>query len=604
MSITREEAEKELDEEAIKAEQIKRKQKKARLLKLRVAAIGGPKFPSTPEARRGLIQETKSPTATIEGSEKQDQQRIQQEVDFINKGKPIRPRGSGKKMSTDLKRRLAKITKGNTTFDTLAPEDIDSVEDIIKNVKPLKGSKPRKDSDPIPSFVKDSKAKEHGHSIVFKSHQLGQYRAASLEGQQGKFAKYWLLNAKQTNGNGWGIAAHSAKQNMSKFIGRPLVVTSSKWHGASVYGESFDHPYIPTNDLDKIFAHQEQFRVGNIVDIGEKNGDFYATIEMLPKFANMSLPPFCSPAIYQLDAKEAEGNISKWEALHLAALDENPAYGARIALLKGTCVGTANSCAIQFKGAKQKEATVVCPVKKAKALKLKLKLAGISTHGGTPKKVDITALGEKKPFTPEDQKELDKTTGPFSQRGFREPDSKKNEKLRKRLASLGEQNMTYQDSKKIKIHKKKHPEVRKAKTSIEDILRKSGRSVDASQQSSFLSSQGDFIGNPEANSHASQIRNILQDKKLDAIDPDIVTTQFSAEHGLPRVQRFPINRAGESRVSVGIHSKINNAQIKALQDLERGGNSIGFAVGPSGTTAVTGEGSRDMMKALREHKLL
>jgi hypothetical protein len=39
---------------------------------------------------------------------------------------------------------------------------------------------------------------------------------------------------------------------------------------------------------------------------------------------------------------------------------------------------------------------------------------------------------------------------------------KKLAKLKLKLASQGEQNMTYQDSKKIKIIKKKHPEVRKA----------------------------------------------------------------------------------------------------------------------------------------------
>ena len=212
-------------------------------------------------------------------------------------------------------------------------------------------------------------AQTHGHSIIFKKHDKGAYRSASLDSQRGKYAKYWLLNAKQTNGNGWGIAAHSAKANMAKFIGRPLVITSSKWHGASVYGEKYEHPYVPTNDLNQIFAHQEKFRVGTIVDIGESGGDYHATIEMLPKFANMTLPPFCSPAIYQLDAQEAEGQISKWEALHLAALDENPAYGARIALLKGTCVGTNSECKIQFRGAKLRKANIFETSKKLGTMK-------------------------------------------------------------------------------------------------------------------------------------------------------------------------------------------------------------------------------------------
>jgi len=222
-----------------------------------------------------------------------------------------------------------------------------------------------------PSYI----AQEHGHRIAFRGHPAGNYKTASLNEQSGKYAKYWLLNAKETNGNGWGIAAHTAKDNMKKFIGRPLVVTASSWHGASEYGDEYEHPYLPTNDITKILNHQEKFRVGSIVDVFEdKHGDWYASIEMLPKFASSRLPPFCSPAIYQLDASEAEGQISKWEALHLAALTENPAYGARIALLKGTCVGTGSECKVQFKSAKQ-EATTVCPKKKQKISRLKQRLA-------------------------------------------------------------------------------------------------------------------------------------------------------------------------------------------------------------------------------------
>ena len=253
-----------------------------------------------------------------------------------------------------------------------------------------------------PSYI----AQEHGHRIAFRSHSAGNYKTASLNEQSGKYAKYWLLNAKETNGNGWGIAAHTAKENMKKFIGRPLVVTASSWHGASEYGDEYEHPYLPTNDITQILNHQEKFRVGSIVDVFEdKHGDWYASIEMLPKFASSRLPPFCSPAIYQLDASEAEGQISKWEALHLAALTENPAYGARIALLKGTCVGTGSECKVQFKSAKQliaespchdgyemfgtkskdgrkvpncvpsKQAKTVCPKKKQKISRLKQRLA-------------------------------------------------------------------------------------------------------------------------------------------------------------------------------------------------------------------------------------
>jgi len=198
-------------------------------------------------------------------------------------------------------------------------------------------------------------AKEHEHQVVFKkAGKKGIYKSASLVSNDGIFAKYWLLNAKQVNGNGWGVDPQTIKQNIIKFRGRPFVITAKEWIPNSEYGETYEHPYLPTNDINEILTHQAKFRVGNIVDVFEdKNGDWYASIQIQSKYANYRLPPFCSPAIFQLDPSEPEGSISKWEALHLAGLMEDPAYGARIALLKGTCIGNSNSCSVQFKGAKQ-----------------------------------------------------------------------------------------------------------------------------------------------------------------------------------------------------------------------------------------------------------
>ena len=45
-------------------------------------------------------------------------------------------------------------------------------------------------------------AQEHDHSIAFKGYKGESYKRASLISTTGKYAKYWLLNAKQTNGNG------------------------------------------------------------------------------------------------------------------------------------------------------------------------------------------------------------------------------------------------------------------------------------------------------------------------------------------------------------------------------------------------------------------
>ena len=287
------------------------------------------------------------------------------------------------------------------------------------------------DENQSPSYI----AKDHGHRISFRSHSAGNFKTASLNEQSGKYAKYWLLNAKDTNGNGWGIASHTAKENMKKFIGRPLVVTASSWHGASEYGDEYEHPYLPTNDITAILDHQEKFRVGSIVDVVEdSHGDWFASVEMLPKFASSRLPPFCSPAIYQLDASEAEGQISKWEALHLAALTENPAYGARIALLKGTCVGTGSECKVQFKVAKQ-EATTVCPKKKQKISRLKSRLAVKSEEDPTEKLIKQV----KDPKNKEDLlNRLDEKPNEYGPKNFggtkRKDFGKRIGKLKQRLA--------------------------------------------------------------------------------------------------------------------------------------------------------------------------
>ena len=585
-------------------------------------------------------------------------------------------------------------------------------------------------------------AQEHNHKISFRGHKIGGFKGASLNGQSGKYAKYWLLNAKETNGNGWGIAAHTAKENMKKFIGRPLVVTAQSWHGASEYGDEYEHPYLPTNDINAILNHQEKFRVGSIVDVFEdKHGDWYASIEMLPKFASSRLPPFCSPAIYQLDASEAEGQISKWEALHLAALTENPAYGARIALLKGTCVGTDNECKVQFKAAKDKKPTtfkrklgtsrgfrespasrsnkynpsptgsqgnmldlisknapkkqtkvvdtpdrkfyndngeeisrdeynkqakIICPKKlkerisklkkKQKISKIKSRLAvdtskikkkkyfndetldrayNVTMQGGiedTDKTFDNPAK-RKSPFENfQIRKKIDnsignnsvvsnpnkgtnddkKASGSTVINSFKNKRMKKLAKLKLKLASLGEQNMTYQDSKKVKIHKKKHPEVRKASLAsefahndIEGVLRKIHRSPlppdKREHQSSFLSSTGDYIGGGE--DHTDTIKSIFKDKTFTPEDKanDGPVTRFSTEHRLPRVQRRVTRRGG--RVSFGIHAPVNSSQLRSMKDVEAGGEELAFVVGKD-TNGTVGEGYRDLTKALRENKFL
>jgi len=280
------------------------------------------------------------------------------ETAVVKKVRPPKPtdKDRGDVMEAKLRNKIARIRK--------ATEQIDPRVKKRKTVRP--DSPVQKVSQMKDRIAELKTAKEHSHSIAFRKHEGQYYRRASLSKQEGKYAKYWLLNAKQTNGNGWGVSPVSIAKNINKFIGRPFVVTAKQWIAESEYGDQFEHPYLPTNNIDNIINHQEKFRVGSIVDVVEKDGDYHAVIEINSKFANMMLPPFCSPAIFQNNPGEADGEISDWEALHLAGLMEDPAYGARIALLKGSCMGTAEACSIQFKAAKQ---TTMCPKKKAKLVR-------------------------------------------------------------------------------------------------------------------------------------------------------------------------------------------------------------------------------------------
>ena len=601
----------------------KQAQLKAKLLKIKLA--------ETDYEIRSKVNRSKSPLKKQVpfGEENRKPDEIRNDAldksEASTSGKKIRPKKPDQKAFNNIitaKAKVNKLKKKSSIPDEIMQEASDAAG-LNKNQ--------------APSYI----AQEHGHKIAFKGHKIGGFKGASLSGQSGKYAKYWLLNAKETNGNGWGIAAHTAKDNMKKFIGRPLVVTASSWHGASEYGDEYEHPYLPTNDITAILNHQEKFRVGSIVDVFEdSHGDWFASVEMLPKFASSRLPPFCSPAIYQLDASEAEGQISKWEALHLAALTENPAYGARIALLKGTCVGTDNECKVQFKAAKQ-EPGIECPIKE-KQKKVKSKLSKLKKKQMTANNKSIPpsiitndnnqsdlidsvmdrkmkkqykkkgGMTEKELLDMFTQPTRSDTKDPIGAMHLNKDVAKRLAKLKIKIAGLGDENMTYQDSKKVKIIKKKHPEVRKASLAsefthndIEGVLRKIHRSPlppdKREHQSSFLSSTGDYIGGGE--DHTDTIKSIFKDKEFTPEDKanDGPVTRFSTEHRLPRVQRRVTRRGG--RVSFGIHAPVNKTQLRSMKDVEAGGEELAFVVGKD-TNGTVGEGYRDLTKALRENKFL
>ena len=196
------------------------------------------------------------------------------------------------------------------------------------------------------------------------------YLTASLDSEfiadpekQGKFASYFLLKGDEVNGREWGVTSKSIPDNISSFIGKPLVATGDKFVQDSPYGENFLHPSIThfaqrapelvaglnPMDIGDILRFQDRFRIGTISDVffNSNKGLWNASVKLAEGVEASDLPPFCSPAIYQLDMTEHEGGITKWMGLHLAALDQRPAYG-NIALLNATCSGTSKSCKMDF----------------------------------------------------------------------------------------------------------------------------------------------------------------------------------------------------------------------------------------------------------------
>jgi len=185
--------------------------------------------------------------------------------------------------------------------------------------------------------------------------------------KQGKFASYFLLKGDEVNGREWGVTSESIPKNIESFIGRPLVATGERFVKDSPYGVQYLHPSIshfvqrapelvaglnPMN-IDDILTFQDRFKVGTIEEVffDSNKGLWNAVIRLAEGVEASDLPPFCSPALYQMDMTEHEGSITKWTGLHLAALDQRPAYGS-IALLNGTCSGTTGTCKSQFAGNK------------------------------------------------------------------------------------------------------------------------------------------------------------------------------------------------------------------------------------------------------------
>jgi ppGpp synthetase/RelA/SpoT-type nucleotidyltranferase len=186
-------------------------------------------------------------------------------------------------------------------------------------------------------------------------------RVASLESESGQYATYFLLAGDEVNGRGWGVTEESIPKNIRTFKGMPFVITSSEYIEGSPYGKIYDHPStehfdvlgiaplgsFDINNVELIKQFQNFFRIGEIIDVFYKDGVWMCIVKKDTKYLHVPWPPFCSPAIYKLDPHEEDGKITKWFGLHLAGLDQRPAYG-KIAILKAVCNGHLGVCGPQL----------------------------------------------------------------------------------------------------------------------------------------------------------------------------------------------------------------------------------------------------------------
>jgi len=212
-------------------------------------------------------------------------------------------------------------------------------------------------------------------------------RLASLEVQSAQHATYFLLAGDEVNGRGWGVTGESVPKNIHTFVGQPFVITSSEYIAGSPYGKIYDHPSTEhfdvlgiapkgsfnVNDIGLIKKFQEKFAIADIRKVYEKGDVWRADVTKRAEYANVPWPPFCSPAIYKVNPHERDGQITKWFGLHLAGLDQRPAYG-NIAILKATCDGPYESCEHHLKTASLGAVSKITPCR-INSLIGKIKLA-------------------------------------------------------------------------------------------------------------------------------------------------------------------------------------------------------------------------------------
>jgi hypothetical protein len=168
------------------------------------------------------------------------------------------------------------------------------------------------------------------------------------------FIKTFLLD-NTINDNASGVVGQYIDKNISKFLGRPLIITDYLQHPHSFYHypESTDHQANIKWYLD----NQKQFEIGKIIKIDRRNlhqnqhadlVHYDAIIEItsanaIKNFKNGKIPRYVSPSIYRLNPNDPPYAITDFEPINITLVD-SPAYGFDKANIKATCNGSLPSC--------------------------------------------------------------------------------------------------------------------------------------------------------------------------------------------------------------------------------------------------------------------
>ena len=157
------------------------------------------------------------------------------------------------------------------------------------------------------------------------------------------FIKFFLLDAT-LNLNRWGVTEKALRTHLNSFIGKPFVLTPD-----------FGHPNATSGD--DLMVQQEQYRVGDIIQVGIENrsGKAWGLAEIKDESAKEILKRgdvnFVSPSIVfdniNEEYQDGKSIITSFTAAHVAGVKE-PAYGIDKAEIKGKCAGGSQTCLSQL----------------------------------------------------------------------------------------------------------------------------------------------------------------------------------------------------------------------------------------------------------------